>query len=140
MVKALHGRGMASVNQTRPHCVNEMGKTHSKPLAARHAMCESAFSEQMSMPQRTTNCFVPAEKYFVQPVNWLYGQLHHIAGRPGSVSRHNLNFLKHCTRTCTVYLKFYGSGRKMGLIFLSHRKHIILQLRRHVRAPCAIVW
>jgi len=23
------------VNQTRPHCVNQMGKTHSKPLAAR---------------------------------------------------------------------------------------------------------
>ena len=27
---------MASVNQTRPLCVNQMGKTHSKPLAARH--------------------------------------------------------------------------------------------------------
>ena len=27
---------MASVNQTRLHCVNEMGKTRSKPLAARH--------------------------------------------------------------------------------------------------------
>jgi len=27
---------MASVNQTRPHCVNQMVKTHSKPLAARH--------------------------------------------------------------------------------------------------------
>jgi hypothetical protein len=45
--------GMASVNQTRPHCVNQMGKTHSKPLAARHgrgkawarhAMCGSAFN------------------------------------------------------------------------------------------------
>ena len=52
MVGAWHGHGMASVNQTRPHCVNQMGKTHSKPLAARngrgtawaqHAMCESAF-------------------------------------------------------------------------------------------------
>jgi hypothetical protein len=51
MVGAGHGRGMASVNQTRPRCVNQMGKTHSKPLAAqhgrgmawsRHAMCESA--------------------------------------------------------------------------------------------------
>jgi len=40
------------VNQTRPHCVNKLGKTHSKPLAARHgrgtawerhAVCESAF-------------------------------------------------------------------------------------------------
>jgi hypothetical protein len=39
------------MNQTRPHCVNQMVKTHSKPLAARHgrgtawarhAMCESA--------------------------------------------------------------------------------------------------
>ena len=36
MVRAWHGRGMASVNQTRPHCVNQMEKTHSKPLAARH--------------------------------------------------------------------------------------------------------
>jgi hypothetical protein len=35
-VVAWHGRGMACVNQTRPHCVNKMGKTQSKPLAARH--------------------------------------------------------------------------------------------------------
>ena len=44
---------MTSVNQTRLHCVNQMGKTHSKALAARHcrgtawkrhAMCEAAFS------------------------------------------------------------------------------------------------
>jgi len=50
---ARHGHGIASVNQTRPHCVNQMGKTHSKPLVAqhgretawvRHAMCESAIS------------------------------------------------------------------------------------------------
>jgi len=31
-----HGMGMASVNQTWPHCVNQMGQTHSKPLAAWH--------------------------------------------------------------------------------------------------------
>ena len=52
MVRAWHGCGMASVNQTRPHCVNQMGKTHSKHLGARHGrgtawarhvMCESAF-------------------------------------------------------------------------------------------------
>ena len=36
MVGAWSEHGMASVNQTRPHCVNHMGKTHSKPLAARH--------------------------------------------------------------------------------------------------------
>jgi hypothetical protein len=37
-VRAWHGRGMgmASVNQTRPQCVIQMGKTHSKPSAARH--------------------------------------------------------------------------------------------------------
>jgi len=58
---------MASVNQTRPHCVNQMGKTHSIPLAARHgrgtawawhgrgtawarhAMCESAFRKTRSI-------------------------------------------------------------------------------------------
>jgi len=46
---------MTSVNQTRPHCVNQMGKIHSKPLApwhgrgtawARHAMCESALRQR----------------------------------------------------------------------------------------------
>jgi hypothetical protein len=51
MVRAWHGHGMASVNLAWPHCVCQMGKTHSKPLAAghgrerawaRHAMCESA--------------------------------------------------------------------------------------------------
>ena len=62
MVRARHGRGMASVNQTRPHCVNQMGKTHSKPLAvrhdrvtawARHAMCESALmgTENLKPPR-----------------------------------------------------------------------------------------
>jgi hypothetical protein len=53
MVRAERGHGMASVNQTGPHCVNQMGKTHSKPLAAQHgrgmawawhAMCELAFT------------------------------------------------------------------------------------------------
>jgi hypothetical protein len=33
---------MAYVNQTRPHCVNQMGMTQSKPLAERHGMCELA--------------------------------------------------------------------------------------------------
>jgi hypothetical protein len=30
------GRGMACVNQTLPHCVNQIGKTRSKHLSARH--------------------------------------------------------------------------------------------------------
>jgi len=36
MVRSGHGCGMASMNQTRPNCVNEMGKTHSKPSVERH--------------------------------------------------------------------------------------------------------
>ena len=55
MVGARHGHGMASVNQTRPHCVNQMGKTQSKLLAARHGrgtvwvrhdMCELALTSE----------------------------------------------------------------------------------------------
>ena len=58
MVRAWHGRGIASVNQTRPHCVNQMEKAHSKPFAARHArgtawarhaMCESAFKRRWGL-------------------------------------------------------------------------------------------
>jgi hypothetical protein len=69
MVRAWHGRSMASVNQTPPHCVNQMGKTHSKPLAARHgrgtawarhAMCESAFTATtcllLGFPMVIFNC------------------------------------------------------------------------------------
>jgi hypothetical protein len=36
MFMAWHGHSMACVNQTRPHCVNKMGKTQSKPLAEWH--------------------------------------------------------------------------------------------------------
>jgi hypothetical protein len=38
MVVAWHGCGMACVKQTHPHCVNQMGKTQSKPLAAEHGI------------------------------------------------------------------------------------------------------
>jgi hypothetical protein len=53
MARAQHRRGMACVNQTRTHCVNQMGKTQSKPFAARHGrvtawarhgMCELALT------------------------------------------------------------------------------------------------
>jgi hypothetical protein len=56
-----HGHGIACVNQTRPRCVNQMGKTQSKPLAARHgrgtawarhAMCE------LALTVRSLICFV----------------------------------------------------------------------------------
>ena len=62
MVGAWHGHGMASVNQRRPHFVNQMGKTRSQPLAARygrgtawerHAMCESA----LGVPAKETSSY-----------------------------------------------------------------------------------
>ena len=55
MVRAWHGRGMASVNQTRPHCVNQMGKArHGRGTAwARHAMCESAFNVNFKIVFKT---------------------------------------------------------------------------------------
>jgi hypothetical protein len=36
MVVAWHGRSIVCVNHTQPHCVSQMGKTQSNPLAARH--------------------------------------------------------------------------------------------------------
>ena len=54
MFGAWYGHGKASVNQIRLHCVNQMVKTHFKPLTARHdsgkawarhAMWESAFTQ-----------------------------------------------------------------------------------------------
>jgi hypothetical protein len=36
IVVAWHGRGVVCVNQTRLHSANQMGKTQSKTLAARH--------------------------------------------------------------------------------------------------------
>ena len=36
MIGACYRHGMACVNQARPHCVNQVRMTHSKPLAASH--------------------------------------------------------------------------------------------------------
>ena len=52
---------MASVNQTRPHCVNQTGKTHSKPLAARHG--RSAL--QVSYRDGLNSWEVGAREYFI---------------------------------------------------------------------------
>ena len=38
-----YGRSMASVNQTWPHRVIQMGKTHSKPLVADRITNEEVF-------------------------------------------------------------------------------------------------
>jgi hypothetical protein len=69
-IRAWHGHGMVSVNPTRPHCVNQMGKTHSKPLAAghgrgtawaRHAICESVLTVL-----RTSRLFIGARVIYLQ--------------------------------------------------------------------------
>jgi hypothetical protein len=53
------------VNQTRPHCANQMGKTHSKLLAARnsrnmalgwHVICESVLSLQPATLRAGNHC------------------------------------------------------------------------------------
>jgi hypothetical protein len=53
---AWQGNGMACVNQTRPHCVNQMGNTQSKALVERHGMCESALREY-TITGNTTMCW-----------------------------------------------------------------------------------
>ena len=55
MVGAWHGRGMTSVNQTRLHCVNQMGKTHSEPLTARHGRCMSTSWARHAMCESALN-------------------------------------------------------------------------------------
>ena len=80
--------GMTSVNQTRPHCVNQMGKTHSKPLAARHgrgtawalrAMCESALT--LRIAQRYCNLVLKFRNLhsFLNPttlISWIFQRDH----------------------------------------------------------------
>jgi hypothetical protein len=39
---AWQGNSTVCVNQTRLHCINQMGKTQSKALTERHGTCESA--------------------------------------------------------------------------------------------------
>ena len=64
---------MASVNKTSPHCVNQMGKTHSEPLAAwhgrgtawaRHTMCESA----SILPRQASNVLTTIVLSFVAEI------------------------------------------------------------------------
>ena len=68
MVRAWHGRGMVRVNQTRPHCINQMGKTHSKPLAARHGrgmLCVNRPKDSQVMDYRE----IPYVRYSIQFVD-----------------------------------------------------------------------
>jgi hypothetical protein len=52
-----HRRGMACVNQTRPHCVNQMGKTQTM-AGERHGMCELAFTLLVNIIRQCTKITV----------------------------------------------------------------------------------
>ena len=82
MVGAWHGHGMVSVNQTRPHGVDQMGKTYYKPLGARHgrgtawardAMCASALSDPPAP--------YPAHEYQYSDPKQFSAQCHKIPAR-----------------------------------------------------------
>jgi hypothetical protein len=49
MAQAQHGRGMACVNRTQLHCVNQMGKTQSKPLVSWHGVAGEGHGHSMGM-------------------------------------------------------------------------------------------
>ena len=85
MVGAWHGHGMASVNQTRPRRVNQMGKTHSKPLAARHgrgtawvrnAMRDLTFNRSLECSKDASTVCVKEERVCVcsdsTAITWLH--------------------------------------------------------------------
>ena len=82
MVGAWHGHGMASVNQTRQNCVNQMGKTHSKPLAARHG--------------RGTACYVCIGRKWPLISTGAHSRtiLRREKGRQNSIQKLRRNFLK----------------------------------------------
>jgi hypothetical protein len=67
---------MVCVNQTRPHCVNQMGKKQSKPLAERHGMCESALTRHIQLVLRT-HAFLPFDVSEVIEVVVEVKSLHH---------------------------------------------------------------
>ena len=84
--------GMASVNLTEPHCVNQIGKTHSKPLAARRGrgtawarhgngmLCVNrplgwhgvVWKDATDVPDRTAASVFTAEVYSAPP--WIGSQ------------------------------------------------------------------
>ena len=102
---------MASVNQTRPHCVNQMGKTHSKPLAARHgrgtawarhAMCKSALRVTSTREVAVLLQFMSVDLlgWSIAPKKFVLFVLHELAQ---SVQK-NIYIIKlDCMRVRSVY-------------------------------------
>jgi len=75
MVGARQGRDMVCVNQTRPHCVNQIGKTRSKPLATRwqgdgmDTSCYVWISLKTSRLKQLTNRLLPIPR--IRLNSWL---------------------------------------------------------------------
>jgi hypothetical protein len=95
---------MASVNQTRPHCVDQMGKTHSKPLAARYgrgtawarrAVCESAFSWADGIP--SSHC-TGVSVCLRNSLNGIEKSLLVLAGNRDTIPRSSRLWPSHCTK------------------------------------------
>ena len=126
MAWARHGRGMASVNQTRPHCVNQMGKTHSKPLAARHgrgtiwarhAMCESALRSPPSVSMNDRRILRPSQKITTSlPGSKLLHVSSHVfflvryIGRKKQCKAFKGDSLHPITSTCVYAAAHFSSG------------------------------
>jgi hypothetical protein len=60
-----HGHGMASVNQTQPHCVNKMGKTHSERLVAWHGHGVLRVNWPLVVPEH--NVFIVKDQGLLHP-------------------------------------------------------------------------
>jgi hypothetical protein len=102
---ARHGHGMTSVNQTGPRCVNQMGKTHSIPLAARHgretawarhAMCESPFND--SLPTFRLK-IPPTKNHSLQYTVRLRVRYE----RCRTASLNHIFFASECLKSCDTY-------------------------------------
>jgi hypothetical protein len=67
MFMVWQGNGMACVNQTRPHCVNQTGKTQSKPLAERHGG-ETAWERHGMSELASSFCGMPTPTLSQLPI------------------------------------------------------------------------
>ena len=109
--------GMTSVNQTRPHCVNQMGKTHSKPLVSRHgrgtawerhAMCESAFT--VSYVTGCSSSPVPGKG------NWWWCSKIHVADFFFFLHRLRLKDPQPLTELMYIHHQLWRGEKEPGLV------------------------
>ena len=100
---------MASVNQTRPHCVNQMGKTHSKPLAARHG--RGAAWARHGNGMLCVNRPLVGQTLTLEPL-----VLHTLVPETLNKSK---PFSRHCTAVLSVMLPA-NFGSNLGRVFVTN--------------------